>query len=167
MLVSARGRANGPAFLLGWIMGVGGAGALLLVIASGARASNDGQPADWVSWLRLVLGVGLLLIAARQWHGRPAGDEEPPFSSSREWPRSPRRVSLRGQQAVALLVFTVIASISVAAPVLVYFARDERSAEPLGRLKAWMTQNNAVIMAVLLVVIGVKPIGDAIAGLST
>jgi hypothetical protein len=37
----------------------------------------------------------------------------------------------------------------VATPVLVYFTVGERSAEPLGRLKTWMTQNNAVIMAVL------------------
>ena len=28
MLVSARGRANGPAFLIGWLVGVAGAGAV-------------------------------------------------------------------------------------------------------------------------------------------
>ena len=67
------------------------------------------------------------------------------------------------QQAAALLVFTAVASISVAAPVFVFFALGERSAEPLGRLKAWLTHNNAVILAVLLLVIGVKLIGDAIA----
>ena len=35
----------------------------------------------------------------------------------------------------------------------------------LGSLRAWMEHNNAVIMAVLLLVIGVKLIGDGIAGL--
>jgi threonine/homoserine/homoserine lactone efflux protein len=198
MLVSARGCANGPAFLFGWIVGVAGAGALLLVIASGTDASEEGQPADWVSWLKLVLGVGLLLIAARQWRGRPIGDAEPPtpkwmgaldsFTPAKAGTAgivlsalNPKNLLLivagmaaisqtgipAGQQTVALLVFTVIASISVAAPVLTYFALGERSAEPLGRLKTWMTQNNAVIMAVLLLVIGVKLIGDSIAGLST
>jgi hypothetical protein len=35
----------------------------------------------------------------------------------------------------------------------------------LGRLQDWMARNNAVIMAVLCLVIGVKLIGDAIGGL--
>jgi hypothetical protein len=51
-------------------------------------------------------------------------------------------------------------------PVIMYFALGERAAEPLDRLKTWMGHNNAVIMSVLLLVIGVKLIGDAIAGLS-
>jgi hypothetical protein len=49
-------------------------------------------------------------------------------------------------------------------PVIMYFALGERAAEPLDRLKTWMGHNNAVIMSVLLLVIGVKLIGDAIAG---
>jgi hypothetical protein len=40
-----------------------------------------------------------------------------------------------------------------------------RSAALLGRLKSWMRRNNAVILAVVLVVIGVTLIGDGIGGL--
>jgi hypothetical protein len=47
-----------------------------------------------------------------------------------------------------------------------YFALGDRAAEPLDRLKTWLGRNNAVIMAVLLLVIGLKLIGDAISGLS-
>lgn len=71
-----------------------------------------------------------------------------------------------GDEAICLVVFTVIASLGAAAPVVVYFALGERSAELLGRLKTWMWRNNAVIMAIILLVIGVKLIGDAIGGLS-
>jgi cytochrome c biogenesis protein CcdA len=71
-----------------------------------------------------------------------------------------------GEQTIALIVFTVIAAVGVATPVVIYFALGDRSAELLDRLKSWMTQNNGVIMAVLLLVIGVKLIGDAISGLS-
>ena len=63
-------------------------------------------------------------------------------------------------------MFTIIASIGAAVPVVLYFALGERSAEPLDRLKTWMARNNGVIMAVILVVIGAKLIGDAISGLS-
>jgi threonine/homoserine/homoserine lactone efflux protein len=71
-----------------------------------------------------------------------------------------------GEQAVDLLVFTLIASLGAATPVFIYFALGERSDDLLGRLKAWMARNNAVILAIILVVIGVKLVGDAIAGLS-
>ena len=50
-------------------------------------------------------------------------------------------------------------SIGVAAPVVIYFALGDRSRELLDRLKTWMTWNNAVIIGVLLLVIGVKLIG--------
>jgi hypothetical protein len=46
-------------------------------------------------------------------------------------------------------------------------ANDDGEPALLHRLKAWMGQNNAVIMAVLLLVIGAKLIGDAIGGFSS
>jgi Sap, sulfolipid-1-addressing protein len=72
-----------------------------------------------------------------------------------------------GQQAIAYAVFAVIATIGVGAPVVIYFAMGTRSAELLGRLKAWMRRHNAVILAVVLVVIGVTLIGDGIGGLAS
>jgi Sap, sulfolipid-1-addressing protein len=54
----------------------------------------------------------------------------------------------------------------VAIPVGIYFALGERSARLLAGLKDWMTEHNAVIMAVLCLIIGVKLIGDAISGLT-
>jgi threonine/homoserine/homoserine lactone efflux protein len=76
MLATRRGRVNGPAFLTGWIAGLALAGTVVLLVASGADASTHGAPADWVGWLKLVLGALLLLLAARQWRGRPAEGEQ-------------------------------------------------------------------------------------------
>jgi threonine/homoserine/homoserine lactone efflux protein len=76
MLVTPRARTNGPAFLLGWIAGVALAGTLVLLIAGPTDASDDGQPANWVNWLKLILGALLLLVAVRQWRHRPhPGDQ--------------------------------------------------------------------------------------------
>jgi hypothetical protein len=72
-----------------------------------------------------------------------------------------------GQQAIAYAVFAVIATIGIGAPVVIYLAMGERSAELLGRLKGWMRRNNAVILAVVLLVIGVTLIGDGIGGLAS
>jgi threonine/homoserine/homoserine lactone efflux protein len=47
----------------------------VLLASSGADASEQGQPADWVNWLKLALGVLLAFVALRQWRGRPRAGE--------------------------------------------------------------------------------------------
>lgn len=71
MLTTPRARSNGTAFLLSWFGGVLGAGAIILLIAGAGQASEDGQPAEWVSFLKIALAILLLGLAARQWRGRP------------------------------------------------------------------------------------------------
>lgn len=77
MLVTERARSNGPAFVAGWLAGLAIVGAIVLAVAGGADASDDGEPATWASVLELVLGALLVLAALRQWRGRPAAGEEP------------------------------------------------------------------------------------------
>jgi hypothetical protein len=78
MLVTPKARVNGPAFLVGWVLGLAVIGAIVLLFAGSANANDGGQPATWVDVLKLVLGILLVLVAAKQWRGRPHGDEEPP-----------------------------------------------------------------------------------------
>jgi threonine/homoserine/homoserine lactone efflux protein len=75
MLGTPAGRTNGPAFLLGWVIGLAVVGTIVLLVAGGVGASDGGQPATWVGWLKLLLGAGLVLLAVRQWRGRPKGGE--------------------------------------------------------------------------------------------
>jgi hypothetical protein len=77
MLTSQRARVNGPAFVLGWLAGLAIVGAIVLAVAGAGSASQSGSPASWVSWVKIALGVLLLLVAARQFRGRPRGDEAP------------------------------------------------------------------------------------------
>ena len=77
MLTSRRAKVNGPAFVLGWLIGLGIVGAIVLAVAGSAGASKSGSPATWVSWVKIALGVLLLLVAARQFRSRPHGDEQP------------------------------------------------------------------------------------------
>jgi hypothetical protein len=197
LLTTARARANGPAFVLGWLVGLGIVGAIVLALAGPGGASEEGQPAAWVSWLKLLLGLGLVLVAVRQFRGRPRGDEEAPLPKwmgaiDRFGPgqalgggaalagANPKNLLLAvaaaaaiaqtgipgGQQAVAYAVFAVIGTLGVGTPVGIYLAMGKRSAELLGRLKDWMGHHNAVIMAVLCLVIGFKLLGDGLGGLA-
>jgi threonine/homoserine/homoserine lactone efflux protein len=71
-----------------------------------------------------------------------------------------------GEQAVAYAVFALIGTVGVGAPVAIYFALGDRAGAVLDGLKTWLGRHNAVIMAVLCLVIGAKLIGDAITGFS-
>jgi Sap, sulfolipid-1-addressing protein len=72
ILATPRGRLNGPLFTLGWILGLGAMGAIMLAIGGPGGASTHQHPATWVGGLKLALGVLLVLFGARQWHRRPA-----------------------------------------------------------------------------------------------
>lgn len=70
-----------------------------------------------------------------------------------------------GEQAVVYAEFALIATTGVAVPVVISFALGDRAPGVLDRLKTSMARHNAAIMATLCLVIGVKLIGDGIAGL--
>ena len=71
-----------------------------------------------------------------------------------------------GQRLAVLAVFVLVASAGVLAPLVYSAIAGERSRGPLESLRGWMARWNAVIMSLLLLVIGLKLIGDAISGLS-
>jgi len=62
----------------------------------------------------------------------------------------------------SLVVFVVIASLSIALPVVGFLVAGRRIAGPLGTMRDWLTANNATIMAVLFLVIGVTTLGKGI-----
>jgi threonine/homoserine/homoserine lactone efflux protein len=72
MLGAPRAASNGPAFVLGWVLALALVGTIILFASSGADASDQGEPADWVGVLKLVLGALLLLVALRTWRGPAA-----------------------------------------------------------------------------------------------
>jgi hypothetical protein len=79
MLTSRRARVNGPLFVLGWLAGLAVIGAIVLSIAGPAGASSSGSPATWVSWLKVALGLLLLLVAVRQFRARPKDGTQAPL----------------------------------------------------------------------------------------
>jgi len=72
-----------------------------------------------------------------------------------------------GEDAVAVAVFTLIAASTVAIPVIGYLTARSKMAGPLESLRNWLTQNNATVTAVVLLVIGVVLLGKGISGLTS
>jgi len=97
MLSTPRARWNGPAFLVGWVVGMAAVGTIVLVLSGGADAGSDGQPSHGVSIAKLAIGVALLFVASRQWRGRPRAGEEaamPKWMREVDHFRAPRAVGL-------------------------------------------------------------------------
>jgi threonine/homoserine/homoserine lactone efflux protein len=66
--------------------------------------------------------------------------------------------------AIAVAVFVAVASITVVGSVLFYLVAPKVAEKPLAALEHYMAHNNAVIMAVILVLLGAKLIGDGLGG---
>jgi threonine/homoserine/homoserine lactone efflux protein len=67
------------------------------------------------------------------------------------------------QMTVVIIIFVLLAASTVLVPVVGYLIASARLAGPLDKLREWLVDNNAVIMAVLLLVIGVSMIGKGLA----
>ena len=61
-----------------------------------------------------------------------------------------------------LVVFVLIASVGVGAPVVLNLILGSKAEHTLTEMKEWLVANNATVMAVLFVVLGAKLLGDGI-----
>lgn len=77
ILNTSRGRVTGVSFFAGWVLALAGLGAVVLIAADEVGASESGGPATWVSVVKAVLGVLLILVAWQQWQARPRDGDEP------------------------------------------------------------------------------------------
>ena len=193
MLGTPRARANGPAFLAGWIAGLAAAGTVALLIAEGAGADDDGGTSSAVGWVKIGLGALLLLLALRQWRSRPHGDERgelPAWMRAVDRFRPPRAAGIAvvlsaanpknliltigaalaisqtgastSAEIGALAVFVAIGTLGVATPIAIFFAMGRRAVRLLDGLRTWLSTHDQAVMAVLLLVIGAKLLGDGI-----
>ncbi len=69
------------------------------------------------------------------------------------------------QELWATVVFVAIASSSVVVLVAGSLVAHDRMTRPLASVRAFMAEHNAAIMTVILLLLGVKLVGDALPGL--
>lgn len=191
LLFTRRARATSSSFLLGWVVGilvVTGAFALLSEVLD-----TSDQPSAWAYWARIVLGAVLVVLGVRQWLGRRAKDSTPQWMQSiaDATPGTALRLGLvlsaanpkimllaaAGGLAIgsseldgagvvlAVALFTAVAASTVAIPVLLYLVLGERILGPLGVARDWLQANNAAVMAVVIVVIGLLLLVKGLGGL--
>lgn len=135
-------------------------GALMLFLAVKqwrSRPSGDVEPA-LPSWMAAIdqftaakgLGLGFLLSAVNPKNLLMGAGAGVAIGSAGLAP---------GATATTVVVFTAIAAASVAVPVVGYLLASQAMAAPLQSLRVWLLNNNATVMAILLLVIGVTLLG--------
>ncbi len=193
MLLAPQARAASVGFMVGWLAGIVVALVAFVLLSSVIPAQHDDASQPVAGVVKIMLGLLMLLIAARQWRGRPHDGEEPALPG---WMAAIDKMTLAravglgfalaavnpknllmaagagvlvgtadlstGEVAVVVAVFTVIAGASVMFPVVGYLLARDAMSGPLQSLRVWLVHNNATVMAVLLLVIGVTMIGKGI-----
>jgi threonine/homoserine/homoserine lactone efflux protein len=195
VLGTPRARTVGPAFALGWIVGIAAA-ATASVILLGDADDPDSATATGINWVDVGIGVIFLGMAAKQWRKRPrAGEalETPGWMASLDTltvsravvlglalsAANPKNLALTftaagsiaaaglsgADTALAVAIFVIVGSITVAGAVVAYLIDSERASRPLDAIKGFMAAHNAVIMMVILVLLGLKLLGNGLGGL--
>lgn len=197
MLATPKARVNGIAFVAGWIAGLVAVSVIVLVVAGGADDPNStsshtsnvvklvlgivlllmafrrwrgrprhGETPPMPKWMQtidaftparsFVLGVGL------------SGVNPKNLALTLAAAASIAQAGLStGESAIAVAVFVVLGSLTVVGPVVLFLFGGERASAPLASMKQFMSDHNAVIMMVVLLVFGAKLVGDGWSGLAT
>jgi hypothetical protein len=78
MLLSPNARRTGPGFLIGWCVGIAAPLVVFVLLAGALPAPADSDSPDPVrATVQFILAALLLLVAVKQWRGRPAPGEDP------------------------------------------------------------------------------------------
>jgi hypothetical protein len=197
VLFSARAGVNGPVFTLGWIVGVSVVSTVVYLVADAGDVTGSSSASDTAYWIKLVLGILLVVLAGRDWRKRPAPGEAP---TAPKWmsaidtltpakaaglalilsAANPKNLALSlgagaslaqagvsgGEAVVGLALFVIIATLTIAVPVVLDRAGGEHAAHVLDGWRAWLSHHNTAVLAVLLLVFGAVLFSQGLRGLT-
>ncbi len=192
MLLASRARVKAPLLLVGWLIGIALVATLVLLIPglsadSGEPSTTTGIIKGVLGVLLLFFGVRQWVarpgaddeVATPRWMAGidtlgAGGAFGVGFLLSALNPKNLLLAAAAGasigaadlsggQNVAAIVAFTIIASLTIAVPVIGYLFAGDRLQPALGNAKNWLIQNNTAVMSVLLLVLGVILLGDAIA----
>lgn len=192
VLGAPNARMAGAAFAVGWIAGLLSVSVIVvLLVGSGDDPDSDDPGLNWLKIAVGILF--LLMAAKQWTKRPKEGEEPemPSWMATIDTATPPRAALLGaalsganpknlaltlaaaasiaeagldpGDTAIAVAVFIALGSVTVAGSVLFYLIDADRAARPLAAVKQFMSDNNAVIMMVVLLLLGAKLLGDGIA----
>ena len=191
MLASAR-PSNSIAWLAGWTLSTFGVGLLIIFVFGGYDFSSGSDPTTAASVVQVLLGVLLLLAAARFWSQRPARTGKTPkeprwmvkigqmkplwaFLIGAFWINTALVVAAavdtlranlsNGTSVAAFAVFSLITASVQGALILYAYLMPTRASVGLGRIREWIARNQESALAVISLVLAVWLASKGIRGL--
>ena len=194
MLSSAHPSRNALSFVAGWMTGLLVVGAVVLALGDAAAALGGPSAIGLVVKLALGVALVWLAFRQWRSHKQASGEKEMPgwmrsldgFTGVKSFATAalfaglnPKSLALNiagvlviveaglpvATQVIALVLFVVMASVTVAAPVVYHFVAPERSARALERAKDWLIANNAAVTSAVLLVLGIALLLSGVQGL--
>jgi len=191
VLHTPRPKPTSLAFLAGWIFGLAALTAIFVEVSSLLGGLNKAP--TWASWLRVVIGIALVVFGVFRWLTRKRSAHSPGWMKKITSATPGRAAVIAAMLVVAnpkvlficaaaglaigtaglgasgawisVAFYVLIAASSVAIPVLAYAVAGEQLDSPLARLKEWMEGHNASLVAAILIIIGLLVLYKGIHGL--
>jgi hypothetical protein len=104
MLLSPRARTNGPAFLIGWVVGLAVVGIVVTALSGNAGLGSGGGGSAVGSLIKILLGLLLVGLAVRDFRNRPRTGEQPPLPA---WMRAIDSVTTVKALGIAVLLSAI------------------------------------------------------------
>ncbi len=193
VLGAPRARTSGPAFALGWIAGLSSVSVVVVLLVGGGDSGGEDAGLNWLK-IAIGIAFFAMAAQQWTKRPRDGHEPEAPSWMATIGTAPPGRAAAlgvalsaanpknlaltlaaaasiadadlgRADTSIAIAVFVAIGSVTVAGSVLFYLVDADRAARPLASVKQFMSDNNAVIMVVILLVLGAKLLGDGIGGL--
>ena len=194
MLFSRKATVNSVSFLVGWMFGLTLVGVIVLAVGLEASSGGESDTSGTAKLVIGILFVGLAIknwVGRPRGDEEPTMpgwmESIDDFNAAKSFGLAfvlaainPKNLGLTiaavatisssgletGEEYIVLLVFVILASLTIIAPVVYNLVMGEKAEATLTEMKSWLISNNNVVMAVLLLIIGAKLIGDGISVLS-
>ncbi len=187
LLATDHGKRNGFAFLVSLLV-VMFTVAGLTIFVFGSKSSQSSATTGQAA-AQTLFGVIFLALFAAQWRAKPAETNEPPG-----WMRLIDKAGLTAavvmalaltnyallsagagtirkagvgttQEAGALVFFVLLAVSTIIVPLVLYLVRPVWARKELGRLQAWLTQHNRIILMIVFGFMGALFTAQGVANL--
>lgn len=191
VLGTPRARSDGPAFAAGWVVGMVAVSVVVLALTSaGDMRQKSYDTVNWLQVGLGILFFALARREWRSRPAKGAEPEMPGWMKAIDEVKpgkafglgaalsalNPKNLALTAaaaahisqadlggtDTAIAVLVFVIIASVTVVGAVVFYLLAGAKAEAPLAHVKEVMVEHNVVIMVVILVILGAKLLGDGL-----
>ncbi|MEU4649494.1 GAP family protein [Nocardia fluminea] len=191
MILSKNAGGAAKGFAVGWVAGILVVTGVMTLLA-GTLGGSDSEPSTGASIVKIILGVALVVLAVIQWQER-SQTEVPGWMKAIDTLTPVKALGLgallsgvnpknlllcvsagvaigagglsAGGELIAIVVFTLLASVTVLAVVLGYMLAADRLGPMLDSLRQWLQLNNHAVMAIVLLIMGTVVVGKGIGGL--